>query len=121
MNNTLQNEVPSVIYFLRRKQVEEKLDNIVCNFLAYASMLWYGCRKHPLVVLIFMLLAYCGACVYVLASSSENYRSFISESMWSVILVAVVLIIFHPEAEKNRPRPDILSTEPTWFDEPELR
>jgi hypothetical protein len=85
------------------------------TILMYAGMILDSARRHPKVPLIFALLAYAGVC-FAHLSLYDNSKPFFTLSAFLSLFAAVPLIILY-KPEEERQRLDILSTEPSWFDE----
>ena len=102
---------------------EEKLhDFIVINGGIFIGAMFDKARRHPKIILIFVLLAYASVCVCMLKFGNGN-RPFFSLSAILSLIVALPMIIFYKKPEhkprQRRERPDLLSTDPSWFDEHE--
>lgn len=97
---------------------EQKLDDGFVNVAIFVGMLFDKARQHPKVVLIFALLAYASVCVALMKFSDIN-KPFLSISAFIAVFLAVPLIVLYKRPVVRQRRLDILSTEPSWFDEVE--
>lgn len=102
---------------------EEKLhDSIAINGGIFIGAMFDKARRHPTIIVIFMLIANAGVCTYMLKFGGGNKPFFTISAFLSMVFVLPMIVFFKKPEDKphrRRERPDILSTEPSWFDERE--